>query len=95
MCEKAVDHSRQDSLEKHKKFKKHSEKIQQEKENNEKQQTIETSFRVSTEAKLTNIKTIQSFVRFLNAGKIPFNVAGTQETKKFGQTFVPGGLALK
>ena len=65
--------------------------MQQEKENNEKQPTIETSVRVSTEAKLTNIKTIQSFVRFLVAGKFPSNVAGNQERKKLVQTFVRGG----
>ena len=95
MFEKAVDHSSQNSLEKPKKNpKQHSEEIQQEKENNEKQQTIETIFRASTEAKLTNIKTKQSFVRFLVARKIPFNVAGNQETKNFVPTFVRGGGAL-
>ena len=93
-CEKSLDHSRQDSLDKHIIGKKHKDRANKLAPNAKRQRTLLTTFPVPNPARLANLTLMQDFIKALTAAKIPLNAVNIPEFRNFLRTHVKSGGAI-
>ena len=94
-CEKSLDHSRQDSLDKHIIGKRTKDRAKKLAPNAKRLRTMLTTFPVPNPARLANLTLIQDFIMALAAAKIPLNAVNIPEIRNFLRTHVKSGGAIR